>query len=545
MLPTSNTLSCSNIEEQIMKGKNCHFELKKVNVEKVKQLLLSINNDKPSGKDNLDGKLLKMVASDVAGPVCHIFNASIASGVFPMGWKEAKVIPLPKNTNENFSGKNSRPISLLPILSKLLERIVTDQIQFFFTVNTLFSNFQHAYREGHSTGTALTQMTDDCLRHIDNNNIVGAVLLDFSAAFDIIDHSLLLNKLKCYNFTHNAIEWFKSYLSNRKQYVFYNGSFSQVGQLHCGVPQGSCLGPVLFSIFTNDLPLVLDQTTAVMYADDTTLYMPSKSIDYLTVTMNSELESVITWVNSNRLVLNLLKTKSIVFGTKCSVKNKPQLNIIVKGMPIEQVEDTKLLGITLDNKLTWSKQVDKTVAAIGRNLSVIKRCAKYIPQQCIPQIVQTLALTHLDYCPMVWSSAAKKDLLKLQLVQNRAARIALSCPKRTNIKTMHSTLGWPSVEDRLHISLLSFVKGIILSRVPAVLYGHLDFSSDVHTYNTRHSSQGLFTLPISKSNSMQHTVMYRAMYNLHSLPLDIRQTKTKSHFKRKLKKYVMESFAYS
>ena len=131
------------------------------------------------------------------------------------------------------------------------------------------------------------------------------------------------------------------------------------------------------------------------------------------------------------------------------------------------------------------------------------------------------------------------------MVQNRAARIALSCPKRTNIKTMHSTLGWPSVEDRLHISLLSFVKGIILSRVPAVLYGHLDFSSDVHTYNTRHSSQGLFTLPISKSNSMQHTVMYRAMYNLHSLPLDIRQTKTKSHFKRKLKKYVMESFAYS
>ena len=205
-------------------------------------------------------------------------------------------------------------------------------------------------------------------------------------------------------------------------------------------------------------------------------------------------------------------------------------------MPIEQVEDTKLLGITLDSKLTWSKQVDQTVAAIGRSLSVIKRCAKYIPQQCIPQIVQTLALTHLDYCPMVWSNAAKKDLLKLQLVQNRAARIALSCPKRTNTNKMHSTLGWPSVEDRLHISLLSFVKGIILSRVPAVLYGQLEFSSDVHTYNTRHSSQGLFTLPISKSNSMQHTVMYRAMNKIHSLPLDIIQTKSKSHFKRKLKK---------
>ena len=142
---------------------------------------------------------------------------------------------------------------------------------------------------------------------------------------------------------------------------------------------------------------------------------------------------------------------------------------------------------------------------------------------------------------MVWSSAAKKDLLKLQLVQNRAARIALSCPKRTNIKNMHSTLGWPLVEDRLHISLLSFVRGIISSKVPTVLYGRLEFSSDVHTYNTRHSSQGLFTLPFSKSNSMQHTVMYRAMNKLHSLPPQVIKAKSKSDFKRKLKKYIMES----
>ena len=395
MSSTSNASSYSNIEQKIMKGKNCQFELKKVNVEKVQELLSSIKNDKPAGKDDLDGKLLKMVASDVAGPVCHIFNASIASGIFPVRWKEAKVTPLPKNINENFSGKNSRPISLLPILSKLLEKIVTEQIQGFFMVNKLFSNFQHAYREGHSTGSALTQITDDCLRHIDNKHVVGAVLLDFSAAFDLIDHTLLLNKLKCYNFTNNSIEWFKSYLSNRKQYVFYNGSFSQVGQLQCGVPQGSCLGPVLFSIFTNDLPLVLNHTTAVMYADDTTLYMPAKSIDHLTVTMNSELVSVLTWVENNKLVLNLLKTKSIAFGSKFALKNKPKLNIVIKGMLIEQVEETKLLGITLDSRFTWSKQIDMTVAAMGKSLSVIKRCSKYMPQQCIPQIVQTLALLGL------------------------------------------------------------------------------------------------------------------------------------------------------
>ena len=156
------------------------------------------------------------------------------------------------------------------------------------------------------------------------------------------------------------------------------------------------------------------------------------------------------------------------------------------------------------------------------------------------QIVQTLALTHLDYCPMVWSSAAKKDIVKVQMVQNRAARIALCCSKRTNINIMHATLGWPLVEDRLCISLLSFVRGIMSTRVPTILYGQLKFSSDQHTYNTRHALQGLFALPISQSNAMQHTVMYRAMKGLNGLPSHLIQATSKSVFKKKLKKYFIQ-----
>ncbi len=149
------------------------------------------------------------------------------------------------------------------------------QIKFFFKENNLYSDFQHAYKVGHSTGTALTQITDDCLVQIDDNNLVGAVLLDFSSAFDVLDHKLL-EKLKCYKFTSQTVHWFKSYLTNRRQCVFYNVSYSEVKELQCGVPQGSCLGPLLF--FTNDLPLVLKRARGLVYADDT-LYLPATSIE--------------------------------------------------------------------------------------------------------------------------------------------------------------------------------------------------------------------------------------------------------------------------
>ena len=162
--------------------------------------MLLINKDKPPGIDNLDGKLLRMVADSIATPICHIFNLSPEECLCPQAWREAKVIPLPKSGEAAFTGSNSRPISLLPGLSKLLKRIGFDQIQCYFSVNKLLTDFQHAFREGHKTCSALTQMTDDWVKEIDNNKIVGAVLLDFSAAFDIIDHNLAFQPLPYHGF---------------------------------------------------------------------------------------------------------------------------------------------------------------------------------------------------------------------------------------------------------------------------------------------------------------------------------------------------------
>lgn len=244
------------------------------------------------GTDNLDSRLLKLSAVHISKPTCHIFNKCLISGVCPKLWKEGKIIPLPKDTKSTFCGPNSRPISILPILSKLLEKIVFKQVQDYFSHNDLTTMFQHAYRSGHSTCTAMTQMSDSWLTSIDDSMLVGTILLDFSAAFDVIDHGNLISKLISYGFTSTAIKWFTSYLSERSQRVYFNGALSCSKSLDCEVPQGSCLRPLLFSIFTNDMPYVLSKATLTMFANDSTLYYAAPTCSELNQVLSCEVSKL-------------------------------------------------------------------------------------------------------------------------------------------------------------------------------------------------------------------------------------------------------------
>ena len=357
----------------------------------------------------MDMKLLRNLISTT---ICRVWNLSLKKCIFPQAWKTAKIIPLPKNPTVSFCGSNSRPISLLPALSKIMEKIVFKQIQNYFAADDFYTDYQHAYREEHSTFTALTQMADEWLREIDNRHPVGAVLLDFSAAFDIIDHNLLLQKLACYGFSSTATRWLESYLKNRKQTVLFNGSLSEL--IDCGVPQRISLGPLLYSIFTNDLPLTLKDAKISMYADDPTIYIAKPTIDELSSVLNQELPAVVTWITHNKLVLNTAKTNSIVFGTKTMLTNKLKLRLYVNDVAVEQVQETKILAIISDNKLTWSKHIEKVTNKMGKSLSTIRRCRDFLPFNVRGSVIKSLVLSHLDYCSEIWSCSATSSIKKLQ-----------------------------------------------------------------------------------------------------------------------------------
>ncbi len=222
MNSTLNSNSEESIKECIMNYKTCTFEFHPVDVGMVERLLKSLTDSKSTGIDHLEGKLLRKYAPYVSTPVCHIFNRCLISGVFPMTRKEWKIIPLPKDATLTFNGPNSRPTSILPVLSKVFEKIMFGQIQFYFSVNDLTNKHQHAYQVGYSTYTALTQMSDSLsiadrfgLSAIDRPNLLGAEMLDFSAAFDVIYHDLLIHKPICYGFKNPAVSLLRNYLSSR------------------------------------------------------------------------------------------------------------------------------------------------------------------------------------------------------------------------------------------------------------------------------------------------------------------------------------------
>jgi hypothetical protein len=254
--PIDRAYVCDSITKT-RAGKSCDgsFEFKPLSLSEVRELLTHHPNSKSSGVDYIDIYLIKIASDIIAEPIKHIFNCSYATSTFPDRWKVAKLCPIPKDKKVPFDDANSRPISLLNVLSKLFERSAFQQMNRFFSVNEVMVLDQHAYREHHSTESALIQLSDNCLRNMENGLLTGVVLLDFSAAFDLVDHDLLLLKLKCYHFSDSAIDWIKSYLSGRSSMVYVNGEFSHPISSLCGVPQGSCLGPLLFSVFINDFQL--------------------------------------------------------------------------------------------------------------------------------------------------------------------------------------------------------------------------------------------------------------------------------------------------
>ena len=256
----------------------------------------------------------------IAESLCDIFNLSLATGVFPDSWKIARVAPVFKSGEQDDSS-NYRPISVLPFLARLFEKLVYNQIYDFLIQNELLFSNQSAFRLLHSVVTCLLASTNDWYVNMDNGKYTANIFIDLKKAFDTVDHDILLKKLLRYGNKGLEHSWFVSYLTNRRQFCKVNGAFSQLKNVTCGVPQGSCLGPLLFLIYIDDLPLALRNCKVTMYADDTSLSLASKKIHDLNKFMNEDLNCLKDWLQGNKLSLNVLKTHAMVVGSRPKLKS--------------------------------------------------------------------------------------------------------------------------------------------------------------------------------------------------------------------------------
>ena len=296
-LPENTKFSIPNIEKQTIIAYLSHLDVSKA-----------------TGTDNIGPRLLKLAAPHIADNVAFICNHSISNSTFPNKWKTAKVSPLYKNGPRD-DVNNCRPISILPILSKVLEKHVHDCLSNFLHEHQLLHKTQSGFRSQHSCETALIHMIDSWLEAMDNGKIVGVVLVDFKKAFDLVDHQILLSKLKLYAMNNEALMWFNSYLTYRQQQVSVNNSRSDFEPVSCGVPQGSILGPLSFLLFINDLPLYTANVSTDMYADDTTLYDIQNSKDLIEQSLQIALTQLRIWCRNNGMLLNATKTKLMLVTT--------------------------------------------------------------------------------------------------------------------------------------------------------------------------------------------------------------------------------------
>ena len=275
--------------------------------------------------------------------------------------------------------RNYRPISILPATSKIIERLAKDQLM--DHCKDQLHQFQSGFRPYHSTTTALLHCTNDWLLAMDKGFLVGVVFLDVSKAFDSINHQLLLQKLQSLGLQDTALDWFTSYLDSRSQEVRIEDSTSSSSSLLAGVPQGSILGPSLFSLFMNDLPDSVKSSTCAMYADDTTLYVTSDSVDSITTSLNHCLLLINTWMQENYLKLNVSKTKCMLIHPPRK-PHLPPLHLSVNGTTIEQVFLTKFkrLGLYINDTLSWNEHISQIVSKVSKQIYLLRRLSDFLPQ---------------------------------------------------------------------------------------------------------------------------------------------------------------------
>jgi len=404
---------------------NCNalglFSLCAIDISSIKNYLLSIKT-KAIGVDDISSDLLKLTNNRTLKFLMDIINNSFKSGVFPDIWKLANIVPIPKVSNPiNFS--DLRPISILPTPSKLIEKSVHDQLSNYLNNNNLLSENQSGFRKNHSTTTLLMHITSIIYNALNNNKVISLILLDFSKAFDSINHNILIHNLKDIGLSPLTLKWFISYLKGRKHRVISNENISDWIEVINGVPQGSILGPILFSIYTRQIPTIFNYVDCFMFADDTQL-LKSYNIEDSIKTfdeINNDLEILYQWCERHCLKLNPKKCIHLIIGSDKNLKllnNNGVIDLKINNIIIPRCNEAKNLGLIFDEYFSWEPHVNFLIKSCFSIIKPLYRYKKQFNLKVKKILINNLILSKFDYCDIVYMHISNILQNKLQKLQN-------------------------------------------------------------------------------------------------------------------------------
>ena len=446
--------------------------------EQIVKIINNFGTNKAHGCDGIAVAMLKLCALEISSPLLIIFEKCMSTGVFPDSWKYANVQPVHKKENRQIIS-NYRPISLLPICGKILEKIVFDQVYSFLNANNLLSKHQSGFRPGDSTIYQLLSITSSIYEDFEKYNETRAIFLDISKAFDKVWHEGIIFKLKCNGVSGRLLHFFENYLSNRHQRVVLNGQESNWMDIHAGVPQGSVLGPLLFLVYINDLT---DNISSEMrlFADDSSLFTVVKGVDQTHEKLVRDLEKITTWANQWKMVFNPDITKQaieVIFSCKDKKPDHPELTF--NGISIARKPFTKHLGVYLDSRLNFSKHIKEKVAIATKGLSLLKFLTKFVDRNVLNMSYKCYIRPHLDYGDVLYHNQRADLMDLLERIQYKAALIVSGCWQGTSRKKLYEELGWESLSDRRWLRRLTIFFKITNGLAPSYLSTHIPKRNEI------------------------------------------------------------------
>lgn len=375
-------------------------------------------------KTTSDSKILALKTATTVttfnSVLTNIINSSFVTGTFPSQMKIAKVVPIHKSGPKT-EVSNYRPISLLSSFSKIFEKLMHKRVSNFLEEKQLLHDMQYGFRSGRSCEHALLAANNEILSALNKKQIALLLLIDFSKAFDMVDHDIMLSKLEHYGIRGIANNWFKSYLSDRKQFVNINGTYSSQLPLKYSVPQGSILGPLLFIIYINDIPNINKFAKFILYADDANIIITGYHTSEIISQFYDLSNALLNWVRANELALNIKKTNYMIF-TRSRSPNLEAFNPKINNIPIERKTVARFLGVLVDEKLTWTNHIAALRLKMARYVGIIYKLKNVLPLTARLTIYNSLVQSHLNFCSLVWGTSCKSNIEKLFTTQKKAIR---------------------------------------------------------------------------------------------------------------------------
>ena len=495
-------------------------ELRELDVHRV---IKSINISKSSGLENINSLVVK-AAFDVLTPeVTFIYNLSVRGALFPDSWKEALVIPIPKQGNLT-KVQNYRPISLLPLPGKILEKLVHHQLSHYLETNFLLTPEQHGFRKNHSTIHSIEQVTSFMCKKGDAMLPTAAVFIDFRKAFDCVQHPVLLKKIKNLGLSGLVVDWIESYLTNRKQRVYANDCYSDYMDVTQGVPQGSVLGPLFYIIYANDIAQLVKHCKLALYADDTVLYTSNRNFEVSVLNLQRDINSLANWCETNGIQANTDRTKVMVFGSKHSLAQIPSFDIKFGDTPLQSVTSYKYLGLTLDAQLNYNLHISRVIRFVSCKLKQFQRMRGFLNTRAAVMVYKGMILPLLEYGDIFFSSASLENRRKLQVLQNRGLRCALNKSSDYSSVELHSEAHLHKLFRRREQHSLNFMYD--LAQAPANLEGRPQLS-----IKTRSSKKRLLKVKRPRTERFKRSLTYIGPLKWNSLPDRFHHTETKAAYK--------------